>query len=397
MVNRVYIKGISVDVTRRCNVECKHCLRGDAENEDITKEIIDRLLDEIQDFYILKINITGGEPCLNPDMVLYFAEQISKRGIKVLQITMPSNGTIQNEVIKQAFSTFAEYFLAVKNEKWYKDICKYYNVNVEKNVVIVLSQEEHENKNILAATKKYYSTIPYDNFEVCLESDVYTNKQTLFIMGRLEKEYSSYTKEKMQNMIALRKDDKYCLINDLNDGVVSVEKTISISTDGSIYPGLSSSWDNLKNKCMGNILECKCNFLGLIDDFSWNHPINKDAYELRELYNAILWHREHNIDLDLIDNQTQETIIRYQPIIDLYEQTLKEFHKEYANLNHEDIRVLVVAVMAVCFFQKDCDEQAYFILSQLGGLSDEETALVQVEDLKKIVNILIKKNKKRWK
>ena len=36
------------EVTRRCNLSCEHCLRGDAQNLDMTKETVDKVLDHIE-------------------------------------------------------------------------------------------------------------------------------------------------------------------------------------------------------------------------------------------------------------------------------------------------------------------------------------------------------------
>ena len=35
--------GMNIELTRRCNMACKHCLRGDAQNLTISKEIIDKI------------------------------------------------------------------------------------------------------------------------------------------------------------------------------------------------------------------------------------------------------------------------------------------------------------------------------------------------------------------
>lgn len=37
------------ELTRRCNMNCDFCCRGDAQNKDITKEIIDKTLEEVKD------------------------------------------------------------------------------------------------------------------------------------------------------------------------------------------------------------------------------------------------------------------------------------------------------------------------------------------------------------
>lgn len=40
---------LSIEMTRRCNMNCDFCARGQAQNVDITHEIIDKTLDEMKD------------------------------------------------------------------------------------------------------------------------------------------------------------------------------------------------------------------------------------------------------------------------------------------------------------------------------------------------------------
>lgn len=39
----VYFDSLAVEATRRCNMHCAHCLRGEAENKDISYEVMDAL------------------------------------------------------------------------------------------------------------------------------------------------------------------------------------------------------------------------------------------------------------------------------------------------------------------------------------------------------------------
>ena len=32
----IYVESLVIEVTRRCNMRCEHCLRGDAQNLDIS-------------------------------------------------------------------------------------------------------------------------------------------------------------------------------------------------------------------------------------------------------------------------------------------------------------------------------------------------------------------------
>jgi len=79
-----------IEVTRRCNMECPHCLRGNAQNLDIDTAYIDRLLDDVSN--ISSITFSGGEPSLNIQAIEYTLEQCIARHIPVGSFYIVTNG-----------------------------------------------------------------------------------------------------------------------------------------------------------------------------------------------------------------------------------------------------------------------------------------------------------------
>lgn len=43
-MNKLYAKHLSIEITRRCNMSCAHCMRGDALNIDINHQYIKNIL-----------------------------------------------------------------------------------------------------------------------------------------------------------------------------------------------------------------------------------------------------------------------------------------------------------------------------------------------------------------
>ena len=41
--------GLTLELTRRCNKKCAHCLRGQSQDITMSKEIIDKLFDDVSD------------------------------------------------------------------------------------------------------------------------------------------------------------------------------------------------------------------------------------------------------------------------------------------------------------------------------------------------------------
>ena len=57
---------------------CAHCLRGNAENLDMSRETIDQVLEQVD--MIGQVTFTGGEPSLNMDTIRYFFAQARRYG-----------------------------------------------------------------------------------------------------------------------------------------------------------------------------------------------------------------------------------------------------------------------------------------------------------------------------
>ena len=57
-MEKIVFNQLTVEITRKCNMACAHCLRGDAENVDLTNMDIDGVLDQAE--AIGRLIITGG-------------------------------------------------------------------------------------------------------------------------------------------------------------------------------------------------------------------------------------------------------------------------------------------------------------------------------------------------
>ncbi len=73
---RVY--SLILEVTRRCNMCCAHCLRRDAEDIDMEKETVDEILNMVDE--IQSVTFTGGEPSLNLPLIQYFFDKADEKG-----------------------------------------------------------------------------------------------------------------------------------------------------------------------------------------------------------------------------------------------------------------------------------------------------------------------------
>lgn len=104
-----------IEVTRRCNLKCDHCLRGKAKNIDIPKEYIRSMLEQIET--ISSITFTGGEPSLNTEAILYCLEICKEFDISVNSFYIVTNGQNISEQFVIACLKWYSYC-------WEKDMCQ---------------------------------------------------------------------------------------------------------------------------------------------------------------------------------------------------------------------------------------------------------------------------------
>lgn len=96
-MNTYKLNALGVEITRRCNKVCQHCMKGDAQNVTITTTIIDRIFEDIQD--VTRLLLNGGEVLLELDKVEYFLTKAATSPWNVREIECTTNGTICNRKI----------------------------------------------------------------------------------------------------------------------------------------------------------------------------------------------------------------------------------------------------------------------------------------------------------
>lgn len=86
---------LGIEVTRRCNLECAHCLRGDRESKDIQDSILYNIFNGVTE--IGTLFLTGGEPFLVPEKLEKILSIINKKGIKTHYFSITTNATVLSQ------------------------------------------------------------------------------------------------------------------------------------------------------------------------------------------------------------------------------------------------------------------------------------------------------------
>jgi hypothetical protein len=82
-----------LEITRRCNFHCDHCLRGEPQNVRMSKKVINAAIEKYAGSYIRSISFTGGEPTLAPDLMEYTLDCVTHHSVNVEGIWFATNGS----------------------------------------------------------------------------------------------------------------------------------------------------------------------------------------------------------------------------------------------------------------------------------------------------------------
>lgn len=88
---------LGVELTQRCNLDCKHCFRGEMHNVDISPEILEKLFDEVK--YIHILDLSGGEVFWSYEQLKMLLEIADRKGTKIDKCNMIINGTVYDQRI----------------------------------------------------------------------------------------------------------------------------------------------------------------------------------------------------------------------------------------------------------------------------------------------------------
>lgn len=106
-MNKLSFANLFIEITRKCNLKCAHCFKGDAQNIDMSHEVIDAFLSKTAVIY--RLYFAGGEPTLNIDGMRYFLEACKRNHVALCYMSFTTNGTIQNQELIELIRDYSDY------------------------------------------------------------------------------------------------------------------------------------------------------------------------------------------------------------------------------------------------------------------------------------------------
>lgn len=96
---------LGIELTQNCNLDCIHCYKGEKKCVNISREILERVFDEIKYVYIL--NLSGGEIFLGYEQLKMLLEIAREKKTQINNCSMIINGTLYDQRI---YDLLDEYF-----------------------------------------------------------------------------------------------------------------------------------------------------------------------------------------------------------------------------------------------------------------------------------------------
>ena len=143
----MYVNNLILEVTRRCNMNCAHCLRGAAQNKDMSTDIVDKILDTIDGCAI--VTFTGGEPSLNIPLIRYFFQKAEEMDKMPTSFWVATNGKEHSEELAlellKAYGKMEEKDMcgvAISVDEFHEDDPKYSRLNILHGLAFYDSSKE---------------------------------------------------------------------------------------------------------------------------------------------------------------------------------------------------------------------------------------------------------------
>lgn len=238
---RIYAaNSVFIEVTRRCNMCCAHCLRGDAESIDIQEKYIDAFLDSFEKgAYISSLTFTGGEISLNIPAIRYTLKAVKERGIAVGSFYMVTNG--------KAVDKMAD--LAMASLEWWN----YCDDKDDYSCGLCISSDDfheaipYESKSILSGLKYNRNDKVTDFHRACLLNE-----------GRAKNLDSNIYKKREPNV------DKLEYEFSKTGGIDFYSGELYLNAIGDVVSGCDLSYKSQKKYRFGNVMNK--NWLGNISN-----------------------------------------------------------------------------------------------------------------------------------
>lgn len=246
-------KHLLLEVTRKCNMSCRHCMRGDAEDVSMDYTVIDRIFRDTR--YIKHLCLTGGEPSLAPYVIREILYHARRWGCQIGSFFCATNAKMYSP---EFADTLTELY--------------FYCTDKDKCALTVTTDQFHEGADSEAL--KSYQELPYYR-------SVYEHKQIApyFILdeGRAKENKIGRSEIPIKGLIY---DVSFHGFN------FTCGDTVYINAKGDVLLNADLSYKNQKEFRIGNLLEDDLPHILLTAMYSYSFTKGEQVFRISCLADA---------------------------------------------------------------------------------------------------------------
>jgi len=232
------LSDLVIECTRRCNMQCDHCLRGDSENIDMDLKYVDKLFEKIDQINFMALS--GGEPSIVPDILIGILELAKKHHVEIDSFYIATNGKlISDEFIRSLF----EWHIFCNNDD-----------GVNK---VEISQDYMHKEDYNIGEENIRKLMCFRFVRIRDDNENYNGGQELIHEGRAAWNYA-----------ATRHIKPSTITVDDDDGII--EDTLYFDCYGNIHSNCDLSYDTMDEStfCIGNIMDDGFDFEKAIETYN---------------------------------------------------------------------------------------------------------------------------------
>ena len=131
-MRKILTPHLGIELTQKCNLNCSHCFRGAARNRNISKDILEKVFDEVK--YVQTLDLSGGEVFLGYEQLKMLLEIAQRKGVTIEYCSMLTNGTIYDERIYELLDEYfgTKYQVGISDDDFHdKSIRRIYGKNTK--------------------------------------------------------------------------------------------------------------------------------------------------------------------------------------------------------------------------------------------------------------------------
>lgn len=230
---KLYYSRLQFELTRRCNQNCAHCCRGESQNIDISKEIVDDFFGKNDIYNIGTLLFSGGEPTLNGKMLEYIVDKIIEKEIIVGMFMFGINGLSYSEELVSGLNKLKDYiFLKSTRKRRYPGL-------------LMVSQDQFHkeaNEEVIEKLKRLSYFAPIDKHEL--------SEEHILPYGRAYENGLSKQQPDLSELINYQKNYK---IKEYEGNTYLIIDYQYISANGNIVNDGCQSYDLMDKYALGNV------------------------------------------------------------------------------------------------------------------------------------------------